>query len=60
MITREGIAAWLGLDLQPHDLSVTQVCSRSLVVFVATLVIVRLAHKGALERNGQISVIPSP
>lgn len=50
MNPREKVADWLGLGLQPHELSAIQVCWRSLVIFVATLIIVRSAHKRFLAR----------
>src|SRR5512140_2189616 len=40
----------LGLEAQPKDLTVTQVCVRAVIVFIVTLVIVRCAHKRFLSK----------
>src|SRR5690242_19635975 len=47
----------LGLDLQPKDLSFGQVALRAIVVFFATLVIVRLAEKRFLARLNALDAI---
>jgi uncharacterized membrane protein YcaP (DUF421 family) len=39
------------LDLQPRDLTFLQISLRGVVVFVATLVMVRLGHKRSLSRK---------
>src|SRR5690242_17980356 len=40
----------LGLGLEPKDLGVLQVCLRGVVVFLVTLVIVRVGHRRFLSR----------
>jgi hypothetical protein len=44
------LSDWLGLGLEPRHFSTGQVCLRGLVVFVVTLLIVRIAHKRFLAR----------
>lgn len=46
----ESLKDLLGLGVEPRDLGMLQVCVRSVIVFLATLVIVRLAHKRFLSR----------
>jgi len=41
---------FLGLDLQPKDLTLTQTCIRAVLVFIASLVMVRMANKRFLSR----------
>jgi uncharacterized membrane protein YcaP (DUF421 family) len=45
------LAPILGLDLQPKDLTFVQISLRGVVVFVATLIMVRLGHKRSLSRK---------
>jgi len=45
------LAPILGLDLQPKDLTFLQISLRGVVVFVATLIMVRLGHKRSLSRK---------
>ncbi len=47
----------LGLGLEPKDLGAVQVCLRGLIVFIATLIIVRLAHKRFLARLTAFDVV---
>ncbi len=42
---------WLGLDIAPKDLTFLQISLRGVVVFVATLIAVRLGHKRSLARK---------
>jgi uncharacterized membrane protein YcaP (DUF421 family) len=41
----------LGLDLKPNELSFIQISLRGIIVFVATLIMVRLGHKRSLARK---------
>lgn len=45
-----GLEDWLGLGLEPKDLGVLQVCLRGVIVFLATLVILRVGHKRFMSR----------
>jgi uncharacterized membrane protein YcaP (DUF421 family) len=45
------LAPILGLDLQPKDLTFLQISLRGIIVFVATLVMIRLGHKRSLARK---------
>jgi uncharacterized membrane protein YcaP (DUF421 family) len=47
----------LGLHLEPKDLTSVQVSLRAIVVFVATLIIVRLAHKRFMAKMSAFDVI---
>ncbi len=40
----------LGLNLEPKDLDILQVCLRGIIVFFAALVMVRVAHKRFMSR----------
>lgn len=42
---------YLGLDVQPKDLTFLQISLRGIIVFLATLVMVRLGHKRSLARK---------
>ncbi len=42
---------WLGLDIAPKDLTFLQISLRGVVVFVATLITVRLGQKRSLARK---------
>jgi uncharacterized membrane protein YcaP (DUF421 family) len=41
----------LGLDLPPNDLTFLQISLRGIIVFVATLAMIRLGHKRSLARK---------
>jgi uncharacterized membrane protein YcaP (DUF421 family) len=41
----------LGLDAQPQDLTFVQISLRGVIVFIATLIMVRLGHKRSLSRK---------
>jgi len=41
----------LGLGVEPHDLTFVQISLRGIVVFLATLMMVRLGHKRSLARK---------
>src|ERR1700740_1062163 len=45
------IAPTLGLGVEPKDLTFLQISLRGIVVFVATLMMVRLGHKRSLSRK---------
>jgi uncharacterized membrane protein YcaP (DUF421 family) len=45
------LAAILGLDLQPNNLTFLQISLRGIIVFVATLAMIRLGHKRSLARK---------
>lgn len=45
------VQPWLGLDVGPKDLTFLQISLRGVVVFVATLIMVRLGHKRSLARK---------
>jgi uncharacterized membrane protein YcaP (DUF421 family) len=45
------LAPILGLDLQPNDLTFLQISLRGIIVFVATLAMIRLGHKRSLARK---------
>src|SRR5438477_159434 len=45
------IAPVLGLGVEPKDLTFVQVSLRGVIVFVATLIMVRLGHKRSLSRK---------
>lgn len=47
----------LGIYSEPKELTVLQVCLRAMVVFVATLIIVRLAEKRFLARLNALDAI---
>ncbi len=47
----------LGLHLQPKDLTLMQVCLRAIVVFIGSLIIVRLADKRFLAKMSAFDVI---
>jgi len=47
----------LGLDSEPKDLTVSQVCLRAVLVFIASLIIVRLGHKRFLSKMSAVDVI---
>jgi uncharacterized membrane protein YcaP (DUF421 family) len=41
----------LGLNLEPRDLSFVQVSLRGIIIFVATLILIRLGHKRSLAHR---------
>jgi uncharacterized membrane protein YcaP (DUF421 family) len=41
----------LGLDAQPKDLSFLQISLRAIVIFIVSLVMIRLGHKRSLSRK---------
>src|SRR5437879_13210585 len=45
------IDPWLGLGLQPKDLTFFQISLRGIIVFLATLMMIRLGHKRSLARK---------
>jgi uncharacterized membrane protein YcaP (DUF421 family) len=45
------IGPLLGLDLQPGDLTFVQISLRGVIVFIATLIMVRVGHKRSLSRK---------
>ena len=45
------VQPWLGLDIDPKDLTFLQISLRGVVVFIATLIIMRLGHKRSLARK---------
>jgi uncharacterized membrane protein YcaP (DUF421 family) len=47
----------LGLSLQPKDLSSLQVCLRAVIVFVAALIIGRVAHRRFMSKMSAFDVI---
>lgn len=46
----ETVRYLLGLGLEPRELSVLQVCLRGIIVFIATIVIVRLGNRRFMAR----------
>jgi uncharacterized membrane protein YcaP (DUF421 family) len=45
------IDAWLGLGAQPKDLTFLQISLRGIIVFLATLAMIRIGHKRSLARK---------
>src|SRR5437879_8717246 len=45
------IDPWLGLGLQPKDLTFFQISLRGIIVFLATLAMIRIGHKRSLARK---------
>lgn len=45
------VSLLLGLDAQPKDLTFTQISLRGIIVFIATLIMIRLGHKRSLARK---------
>lgn len=48
---------WLGLHAQPHELTVLQMALRGCVIFLAALVMLRLAHKRFFAGRNAIDVL---
>jgi uncharacterized membrane protein YcaP (DUF421 family) len=53
----EFVGPLLGLGVEPKDLSVSQVSSRGVIVFLATLVMVRLSKKRSLAEKTAFEAI---
>ena len=45
------IDPWLGLGAQPKDLTFLQISLRGIIVFLATLAMIRIGHKRSLARK---------
>ena len=45
------IDPWLGLRAQPKDLTFLQISLRGIIVFLATLAMIRIGHKRSLARK---------
>src|SRR6266850_2742884 len=45
------VGPWLGLGVRPDELTFVQISLRGVVVFIATLIMVRLGHKRSLSRK---------
>lgn len=46
-----------GLELKPEDMNVLQICSRAAVIFLAALVIVRVANRRFMAKFSPLDVI---
>src|SRR5215204_2867517 len=53
----QGLNQLLGLGLEPKDLTVLHICLRGVIVFMATLVMVRLANKRFLAKMSAFDAI---
>ncbi|AFZ67432.1 DUF421 domain-containing protein [Deinococcus peraridilitoris] len=53
----EAIRALLGLDVEPRDLTILQVSLRALLIFLATIVTVRVGQKRFFGRNTAMDII---
>ncbi len=53
----EVLRSVLGIGLEPKDLSVGQVCLRALIVFIATLIMVRLADRRFLSKMSAFDAV---
>lgn len=51
------MSQFLGLDLQPKDLTILQVCLRGIIVFLVSLVMIRLADKRFLGKMSAFDVL---
>lgn len=49
----------LGLSVEPHDLNLGQLVTRAVVVFVAALVMLRLAHKRFFATRNAVDILLS-
>jgi uncharacterized membrane protein YcaP (DUF421 family) len=47
----------LGLNIEPQDLSTNQMSARAIIVFTATLLMLRLAHKRFFARRNTLDVV---
>jgi uncharacterized membrane protein YcaP (DUF421 family) len=45
------LSPWLGLGVEPKDLTFMEISLRGIIVFVTTLIMVRLGHKRSLARK---------
>src|SRR5438105_15821631 len=45
------IDPWLGLGAQPRDLTFLQISLRGIIVFLATVAMIRIGHKRSLARK---------
>src|SRR5438093_12662116 len=45
------IDPWLGLGAQPKDLTFVQISLRGIIVFLATVAMIRIGHKRSLARK---------
>lgn len=45
------VAPFLGLDVEPRNLTFVQISLRGIIVFIATLLMIRLGHKRSLARK---------
>ena len=48
---------WLGIGVSPEDFTVWQVMARAVVIFVASLVMLRVGHKRFFARRNAIDVL---
>jgi hypothetical protein len=46
----DSFGSLLGLSVEPKDLTFVQISLRGVIVFLATLVMVRIGHKRSLSR----------
>jgi uncharacterized membrane protein YcaP (DUF421 family) len=53
----DSFSSLLGLGLEPRDLTFLQISLRGAIVFVATLIMVRLGHKRSLSRKTAFDAI---
>jgi uncharacterized membrane protein YcaP (DUF421 family) len=51
------MSAWLGLGLRPNQLSFVQLTLRGLIVFLVTLILVRLGDRRSLTRKSPFAVV---
>src|SRR5438046_3231387 len=51
------IDPWLGLGAQPKDLTFLQISLRGIIVFLATLVMIRIGHKRSLASKTAIDAV---
>src|SRR5687768_1181404 len=47
----------LGLEVEPRDLTITQMSARALLVFACTLVMLRIAHKRFFAQRNALDVL---
>ena len=53
----DALSQFLGFNLEAKDLSYLQISLRAIIVFIATLMMVRLADKGFLARINALDAI---
>jgi uncharacterized membrane protein YcaP (DUF421 family) len=51
------VEQFLGLGLEPHNLKFGHVALRALIVFIATLIVIKVAHKRFLARRTAFDVV---